>query len=143
MLKFKRRAGITIPKAHENSTFYLEIRGKLYRRQTEFNSDTFKIQKFFLESDNYLTIPRFFPVSEYINCEIVDVSHEGEDIEINHHITPRNETQSEAMKFMLENDKGIIELNPGMGKTVISIHTIATRKKKSLILVHRDSLVDQ
>ncbi len=143
MLKLMRRAGIVIPRSHEMTTFYQKIRGNLFRRQKEFNSEIYIIQKFFLESEKFLTIPRFFPISDYIRCKIEDKSHEGEDINISHSITPRNDTQKEAMEFMLENDNGIIELNPGMGKTVISIYTIATRKKKSLILVHRDSLIEQ
>jgi superfamily II DNA or RNA helicase len=44
---------------------------------------------------------------------------------------------------MLENESGILQLAPGVGKTVITIYMIGTRKKKSLILVHRDGLADQ
>ena len=44
---------------------------------------------------------------------------------------------------MLTKESGILQLAPGVGKTVISIYMIAERKKKSLILVHRDTLADQ
>jgi len=47
------------------------------------------------------------------------------------------------MDYMLQNENGILQLAPGVGKTVISIYMIAERKKKSIILVHRDSLADQ
>jgi superfamily II DNA or RNA helicase len=69
--------------------------------------------------------------------------HEGEIINITHNITPRGETQERAIDYMLKNEKGILQLSPGVGKTVISIYMIAQRKRKSLILVHRDSLADQ
>jgi len=143
MIELTRRSGITIPEKYKNETFYHKIRAHLFRRQKQYNTPDYVIQKFFIETPNYLTIPRFFPIHEYVDCKIRDVSHEGKDIKISHNITPRNEAQENAIKYMLENDSGIIELQPGMGKTVISIYTIATRKKKSLILVHRDSLVEQ
>jgi superfamily II DNA or RNA helicase len=90
-----------------------------------------------------MVIPRYFPVHNYINCNIINKFNNGEDININHSITPRNSLQEKAMKYMLENNNGIIQLNPGVGKTVITIYTISERKKKSFILVHRDSLADQ
>jgi len=44
---------------------------------------------------------------------------------------------------MSNNDSSIMQLEPGTGKTVITIKIIAERKKKTFILVHRDTLVDQ
>jgi hypothetical protein len=43
----------------------------------------------------------------------------------------------------MNHENGILQLAPGVGKTVISIYMIAERKKKSLILVHRDPLAQQ
>jgi len=143
MIELTRRSGIAIPTSFQNETFYQKIRAHLYRRARQYNTPDYVIQKFFIETDKYLTIPRFFPVHEYVNCKIKDISHEGEDIEIEHSITPRNVTQENAIKHMLKYDSGIVELNPGMGKTVISIYMIAERKKKTIVLVHRDGLVKQ
>lgn len=143
MIKLKKRSGIVISREYESQTFYQKIRGHLFRRSRQYNTPDYIIQKFFVESNKFLTIPRFFPVHEYVNCKIEDISHGGEDINISHNITPRNQVQKDAIKFMMEHDNGVIELQPGMGKTVISIYMIAERKKKALILVHRDSLVDQ
>lgn len=144
MIEFIRRSGIVIPRTYEIENFYWDIRNKLVRKFAQYNSpELFTTYKFFNESENYLTIPRFFPIQDYVNCKIIDKTHEGEVINIEHNITPRNSTQETTIDFMLKNDYGVIQLNPGMGKTVISIYTIATRKRKSLILVHRESLLDQ
>ena len=72
-----------------------------------------------------------------------DIRSDGVDIKISHNIKPRDKLQERAMKYMLTHTCGILQLNPGAGKTVIAIHTIAELKKRALILVHRESLVDQ
>lgn len=140
MIELSRRSGIVIPKIYENESWYHLVRAHLFRKQKQYNSPDFVTYKFFSESEKSLVIPRYFPIHDYVDCKIIDNSHEGEDISINHNITPRNAAQEDTIKFMLTNDHGMIKLNPGMGKTVISIYTIAERKKKALVLVHRNSL---
>ncbi len=145
MIELSRRSGIVIPREYENTEWYRQIRSHLFRRQKNYNSPDFTTMKFFLESPKFLTIPRFFPLHKYINepIKIIDNTHVGEDIIIEHNIIPRNDTQRKTIEYMLNNNNGIIKLNPGMGKTVISIYVIAELKKKTLILVHRDGLVKQ
>jgi len=75
--------------------------------------------------------------------KIRDVSHEGEHIDIEHNIIPRGETQQKTINYILSNENSTLQLPPGVGKTIIAIYMIAERKRKSLILVHRDSLADQ
>lgn len=145
MIELSRRAGIIIPKVYEKESWYQVIKSHLFRRQQNYNSPDFTTMKFYLESENYLTIPRFFPIHKYVNEEIkfIDNTHTGEDINIEHTIMPRNNTQILAKDYMVDNDNGMIKLGPGMGKTVISIYMIAIRKKKTLIVVHRDTLDKQ
>lgn len=144
VFKLAKRSGIFIPKKYTSEPFYERIKEFLTRRMQNYHTPDYSIHKFYLESDNFLLVPRFFPLDRFVeNYEIVDKSDSGIDINISHNIVPRNDEQKRAMKFLLENDSGVIQLNPGMGKTVISIHMVATRKKKTFILVHKDSLVDQ
>lgn len=143
-IKLKKRAGILIPNEYVNSPFYSYIRANLTRSFLEYNTSELIINKFFLESDKFLTIPRFFPVQDYIgNYNIEDISNPGQDIKINHNIIPRTETQKKAINYMLKNDSGLIQLQPGVGKTVISIYVVAERKKKTFILTHKDYLAEQ
>ncbi len=146
MIELSRRSGIVIPKTYENESWFHLIRAHLFRYQRMYNSPLLETQTFFSESKKFLTIPRFFPIHEYIDNDevtIVDNTHEGEDIKIEHNIIPRNDTQILAIDYMNANNNGMIKLGPGMGKTVISIYMIATRKKKAIIVVHRDSLDKQ
>jgi len=144
MIELSRRSGIVIPKEYENESWFHLVRSHLFRHQRMYNSPLMESHKYFSESEKFLTIPRYFPIHEYINdVKIIDNTHEGKDININHDINPRNAAQQNTIDFMLNNNRGLIKLNPGMGKTVISIYVIATRKKKTFVLVHRDGLVKQ
>lgn len=91
-------------------------------------------------------IPRNFPLQSFIRgekAEIHDHRHHGEVIDITHNITPRGEVQERAIEYLMNHENGILQLAPGVGKTVITIYMIAERKRKSLILVHRDPLAEQ
>jgi hypothetical protein len=143
MIELIRRSGISIPRKYDQYDFYQMIIKHLRRRQQNYNSPDFIVNEFFSESDKTLLIPRFFPLEKYIECKFIDHQHDGEDIDITHNIIPRNKTQEKSIEFMLNNDYGILQLSPGMGKTIISIAVIAERKKKSFILVHRSALDKQ
>ena len=139
-----KRSGLLIPTKYKNNEFYIKIKEQLLRRTQAYQNSTFEILSFYLESDEYLLIPRCFPIQNYVfDSKIEDIRHEGSPIEIEHNIIPRSEAQKKAMAKMLNSENCILQLSPGVGKTVISIYMIATRKKKSLILVHRDALAEQ
>lgn len=144
MINVIKKSGLLIPKEYEHRDFYIRIREFLERRTKAYNTSNYVINKFYLESGKFLLVPRNFPIHKFIyTSEIENCQHEGSTIQINHNITPRGAVQQNAIDYMMQNEDGILQLAPGVGKTVISICMIAERKKKSLILVHRDSLADQ
>jgi superfamily II DNA or RNA helicase len=51
--------------------------------------------------------------------------------------------QKNAAGKLLQHDMGIFVAPPGVGKTVIGIYLIAQRKRSTLILVHRQPLLEQ
>jgi len=144
MIDLIRRSGILIPRKYENQEFYVQIKEFLGRRSKAYTTGTFVYNIFYIESEKFLLVPRYFPIKQYIHSfNMKNVMNYGDDIEISHNIKPRSETQEKAIQYMLNHENGILQLSPGVGKTVISIYMIAERKKKTLILVHRDSLADQ
>ena len=139
-----KRSGLLISKEHQYDDFYINIKEFLGRRTKNYNSSVYTVNKFYIESEKFLLIPRNFPIQQYtFDYNIKDVSHEGADIEIEHNITPRSESQIKAIDYIMANQNATLQLAPGVGKTVISIYMIAERKKKSMILVHRDPLAKQ
>ena len=75
--------------------------------------------------------------------QVINEIEDGLDIDISHSIEPRDDLQKKAFNYMLKHNNGIINLDTGAGKTVITIAAIATIKKKTLILLHRANLVEQ
>ena len=146
MYTFYKKSGIFIPKEYEHEQFYFQIKEFLKRRTQKYNTSDYVTNQFYLESDKGLLIPRFFPLDRFIKQQYKiegELLYKSDRINIKHNIIPRNETQQEAINYMSTYSNGILQLPPGVGKTVITIFMIASRKLKSLILVHRDSLVDQ
>ena len=139
-----KRSGLLISKQHQYEDFYIKIREFLERRTKEYNSSIYTVNKFYIESEKFLLIPRNFPIQKYMfDYNVKDVRHEGEIIDIKHNIVPRGEAQKKAIQHVMSNESATLQLAPGVGKTVISIYMIAERKRKSIILVHRDPLAKQ
>jgi superfamily II DNA or RNA helicase len=146
MYDIKYKSGIYISKAHKNEKFYGDIINDLTRAVVGYNGDM-KIYKFYKETENYLLIPRYYPLHK-VGLGAVQINREQflekpEQINIKHNIVPRNELQERSIKTMMGSKACILQLSPGTGKTVIAIYVIAEMKFKTLILVHIKSLVEQ
>ena len=143
MLEFVRTSGIVIPIVHKEEAFYNSIKSFLTRTMKNYQDGTFTTVKFYRENSKAMIIPRYFPIQRYVYCEINDTLPEATDIKINHRIVPKNDLQRNAIHHMLTTNNGLLQLEPGVGKTVITICAIAEKKKKAFILVHKDYLADQ
>lgn len=144
MIDIIKRSGLLIPSEYKNTEFYVNIKESLERRTKAYNTSDYIYNTFYIESDKFLLVPREYPIDKYMFAtKIHNHQQEGKTIQINHNIKPRSESQTRAMKYLMNHNNGILQLMPGTGKTVISIYMIAERKKKSLILVHRDGLAEQ
>jgi hypothetical protein len=144
MFIFTRRSGLELSNEYKNETFYLAIKDFLRRRIQQYHTPDYVVHEFYLETPDSLLIPRYFNLDRFIKqYEILDRTEAGAHIDIQHNIKPRNEIQEKAIKFLMEHDHGILQLLPGVGKTVVSIYMVGERKRKTLILVHKDSLADQ
>jgi superfamily II DNA or RNA helicase len=139
----KRTSGICIPRDLENEVFYTNIKDNLTRKFYNYGDSTIFWHNFYVEDSKIFKIPRFFPIWDYTSCKIENSFGPGEDIKINHNIKLRDDLQKNIVEYLLENNRGIIQASPGSGKTVTGVFAVAERKKKSFILVHRDSLADQ
>jgi hypothetical protein len=144
MFIFTRRAGLELSSEYKNETFYLAIKEFLRRRIQQYHTQIYTVQEFYVETPEYLLLPRYFNLDRFVTqYEIIDRTDNGAHIEIKHEIKPRNNEQEKAIHFLMKHDHGILQLPPGVGKTVISIYMVGERKRKTLILVHKDSLADQ
>jgi len=144
MFKFYRKSGIIIPGKYKDEIFYFQIKEHLKRRMQKYQTPDYTICNFFLESDEAMLIPRFFPLNKVLtNYKIEDQIPDGNTINIEHNIVAKNDAQQRSINYVSGIKNCILQLPPATGKTVIMIHRIAELKKKSFILVHRDSLAEQ
>lgn len=139
----ERSSGIAIPES-ESSKFWVScICQQLTRSSRSFeNPDVTVSTEYFERKNGFIKIPRLYKINND-EIEFEDRFTYGEDINIEFKSTLRNELQKQSVKYMAEHDSGILKLNPGEGKTVISIAAICMLRKKSIILMHKDSLVSQ
>lgn len=144
MIKLIKTSGIYIPREYEDKEFYQLIKRELTIHVREYQKSTFITNRYYIENEKYLKVPRYFPIQNYIkNFEIINKLNPGKDININHNIVFRDELQKNIVNYMLNNNNGIIKANPGSGKTVVTIYVVATLKKKAFIISHRTNLTKQ
>lgn len=143
MYKFIRTSGILIPRDLATERFYTDIRTHLTRTVRDYTGINLTTLFFFNEGPKFFKVPRYFPIQNYVNCEIEDKISDGDDIRVEANINLRDEVQENAVNFFMDNEYGIIQAPPGSGKTVMTILMISKRKKRSFILMHRDTLVSQ
>ena len=108
----------------------------------------------FRENANKIYIPRFYGIQRYglpakseINC--------GDDIDIPF-VKPLRDYQDEIIKIYMDyvntnicenasynGNGGVLEVPTGKGKTVMGLKIISNLKKKALIIVHKEFLMNQ
>lgn len=132
MNKLIRTSGILIPKSDPRTD---EIKNVLTKRIFEFNGES-KWVEFYENLDKHILVPRYF-----IEDDIIDQTIDGIDIEIESKITPRSNAQKKAIDLVSTQLNGVLKLETGRGKSVTAIAAICNIKKKTIIFVHKDSLI--
>lgn len=143
-LVIERTSALKIPKCKQTNIYLDSIKKYLTRSFQDYTSgETFKY-KYFKENESFLFVPRYFPIEHYIPGVLVkDNTCAGEKIDIEAAVTPRNELQRNAMRELVARRSGILEIDPGEGKTVLSIYTVSKLKVKTLVFMHKVDLVKQ
>lgn len=106
------------------------------------------ILKFIFENDNFIFLPRNYPIWKYLDLNSLKVYSDytnGKDINIEQQswVKYRDKVQENASQFLQNHDEGILSLPPGKGKTFIVIDSITKIKKKTMIVVDQIKLLNQ
>jgi superfamily II DNA or RNA helicase len=94
------------------------------------------------ESTQKLYVPRFFGNEHFGPPKQIKIS-EGENIDIPFAGKLRDYQQDVVNAYTKSESGGLVTLGCGAGKTVIGLNIISTMKKKTLIIVHKEFLLNQ
>lgn len=101
--------------------------------------------KVFLESKEYLYIPKEYGIEKFGNSEH-NVLPKGVDIKVTFDLKLKSEQLIPAQKTMdsyHKNGGGILSLPCGFGKTILGCYFISALSKKTLVIVHKEFLMNQ
>lgn len=101
--------------------------------------------KIYLESENKIYLPKFYGIERFGEPE-KNVLPDGKDIDINFDLTLKEEQKIPAeatLKAYREKGGGILSLPCGFGKTILALYFITMLKKKTIVVVHKEFLMNQ
>ena len=102
--------------------------------------------RIYKKNKKWLIIPRYYAYNRW--NDIIIETPDGYDINVTFHGKLKKETnQIEAAKNTIEilknNHGGILNLPTGYGKTTVALYVLTKLKKKTLIVVHKEFLMNQ
>jgi superfamily II DNA or RNA helicase len=96
------------------------------------------------ETDTKYFLPRYYGLQEFGNSELK--LSKGNDINLNFQGELRDYQYNIIDKYIDhvgESGGGLLDVEPGKGKTVMALNIISRLKKKTLVIVHKTFLLDQ
>jgi len=101
--------------------------------------------KVFLENESKIYLPKFYGIEKYGKAE-QNILPEGKDINIKFSLNLKEEQKipaHHALTAYREKGGGILSLPCGFGKTILALYFISELKKKTIVIVHKEFLMNQ
>ena len=147
-MNYLGKRGYSIYKKNLTAKELKEVKKELFVKPyvpKQYANDSIQPFPVYLESQNKIYIPKFYGINKFGKLE-VDKNKGGKDIDIKFKFDLRD-NQKPVVKKYLEVAKdiggGIISVPCGFGKTVIALYLLAALKKKAIVIVHKEFLMDQ
>ncbi len=101
----------------------------------------------FLENENKIYLPKFYGIDTFGSVPPeCNNTPPGRDIQVDFNLQLRPEQKVPAEKVMeayYNRGGGILSLYCGAGKTILALYFIAQLKKKTMVIVHKEFLMNQ
>lgn len=141
------RRGYTIKKEKYSPRVIQKIRKDLMVKPQTLKQFSQCVQAFqvYLESINKLYIPKFYGLKELGEPDSLKIEN-GDEINVPFNGDLRDEQKPIAEKFIEaahNTGGGLISLRCGGGKTVLGIYLACKLKQKTLVVVHKEFLLNQ
>lgn len=119
-----------------------ELTVKPYLPKSPIKPEPFPIYK---ESPKKFYVPRYFGVEHFGELHENKIS-QGENINLDFKGNLRDYQKNIVDKyidFVKDSGGGLLDVDPGKGKTVMALNIISKLKKKTLVIVHKSFLLNQ
>jgi len=144
-MSYLGKKGYSILKKNESNSDIETIKRKLTLKPFSYNNDA-KPFPIFLESPNKLYIPRYYGIKNHgAPSEIKLYIPTKTNMKFTLSLKPKQQPIVDAFIKSLKPDYGggIISVPCGYGKTVIALYIAAQLNLKTLVVVHKEFLVNQ
>lgn len=139
--------GYAIIKKLDNSSLITSLKKELtvkpfINKQFQQDAQAFPV---YLESKRKLYIPRYFGINKF-GKPLIDKINPGSPINIKFSSDLRDNQKPVVKKFIKaakEVGGGVISVPCGFGKTVLALYLVAALKVKTIVIVHKEFLMDQ
>jgi superfamily II DNA or RNA helicase len=145
-MSYLGKKGYTIYKKDLSDKEQLFIRNELtvrpYLPKSPVKLDPFPIYR---ESSNKFYLPRYFGQDNF-GDPLDNKLLKGDDININFTGELRDyqiNIVNKYIHFVKNSGGGLLDVDPGKGKTVMALYIISQLKKKTLVIVHKSFLLNQ
>jgi superfamily II DNA or RNA helicase len=101
--------------------------------------------KVYLENENKLYLPKFYGIEKFGKPE-QNILPDGKDIDVTFSLSLKEEQKIPAkhtLNAYHEKGGGILSLPCGFGKTILALYFISQLKKKTIVIVHKEFLMNQ
>ena len=119
-----------------------ELMVKAYIPKSVIQSYPFPIYR---ESKNKFYLPRFYGIDHFLKDPPLKIKR-GEEINLNFNGKLRDYQErivNKYVDYVKDEGGGLLEIDTGMGKTIMALNIISRLNVKTLIIVHKEFLVDQ
>jgi superfamily II DNA or RNA helicase len=138
------KKGYTIFKSGYPENVLNDIKKELTVRPKTTQSYETKEYPIYRESGTKLYLPRYYGVDKLGNMEnklikgnTIDIEFKGDLFDYQHNII------NKYISHVGESGGGLLDVEPGKGKTVMALNIISKLKKKTLVIVHKTFLMNQ
>ena len=147
MYTYIGRKGYSIQKKDLTQTKLYEIRTELtVKPNNGINSYVTNVSyPIYRESPNKIYVPRYYGIDHIGPCDIIKISH-GKNIQlsfIGNLFDYQSNIINKYLSYVGNSGGGLLDVEPGKGKTVMALNIISKLNKKTLVVVHKTFLLNQ
>ena len=144
-MSYLGKKGYTLFKNTLSQTKLYEIRNDLNVKPYSSHCTNTQCYPIYRESENKIYLPRYYGLDKFGEFD-KNIISKGENIDLSFNGTLYDYQYNiidKYIDFVGESGGGLLDVEPGKGKTVMALNIISRLKKKTIVIVHKSFLMNQ